>query len=258
MSAAWKDHNYYDVLEVSQTATQREIHDSFKRAKSTYSNDNPALYTMFTREEAQELMRMIEEAYEVLGNPRLRQSYDQQLMMSGKWTGPMPAKITPVESPTPAREPVAPPQQKYREPVMVPFESKVLVEEKAVQFDDGSTSVIRTKVRPTTNEDGQGQTLISTYRILPDMEAEIKNQEDFDGYFLQKVRQYKNINLDQLALATKVTRTYLEAVEKMDLTVLPAPVFVRGFVSHMARILGLNEKKVTESYMKHLKKYSKK
>src|SRR5947208_3257831 len=69
--------NYYEVLEVAEDAPPHEIHRAYQRAKSTYSSDNPALYSMFSPEEARELLRLIEEAYTVLGNPGLRKSYDE-------------------------------------------------------------------------------------------------------------------------------------------------------------------------------------
>ena len=71
----------YEVLEVPPEAPQTEIHRAYQRAKSIYSADNPALYSMFSREEARELMQLIEEAYAVLGNPALRKSYDDSVTL---------------------------------------------------------------------------------------------------------------------------------------------------------------------------------
>jgi cytoskeletal protein RodZ len=39
----------------------------------------------------------------------------------------------------------------------------------------------------------------------------------------------------------------------MDPQNLPAPVFIRGYVVQMSKMLGLDEKKVADSYMKVLK-----
>jgi curved DNA-binding protein CbpA len=269
MNSSWKENNFYEILEVPFNATQREIHEAFRRAKTTYSVDNPALYTMFTREEAQELLKMIEEAYEVLSNQRLRAAYDQQLSTA------QPAQYASAANgyaPTTSAFPAAmyPPASTYREestlhqmpqPTTTNTSSSslerapvtVVVEEKSVQFDDGSISVVRTKVRSYQSSDGKAQTMFGSYKINPELEEEIKGATDFDGHLLQRIRQYKNINMDQMSTATKVTKHYLEAVERMDSKSLPAHVFVRGFVSHMARVLGLNEKTVTDSYMKILK-----
>lgn len=75
--------NYYEVLEVQHDAPQHEIHRAYQRAKATYSQDNPALYSMFSREEARDLMKLVEEAYGVLGNQGLRRNYDETVLKAG-------------------------------------------------------------------------------------------------------------------------------------------------------------------------------
>lgn len=71
--------SYYDILEVSPQSNQTEVNDAYQRAKLTYAADNPALYTIFTENEAREYLRIVEEAYSVLGNRTLRLLYDQKL-----------------------------------------------------------------------------------------------------------------------------------------------------------------------------------
>ena len=72
-------YNYYDVLEISPFCAQHEITAAYEKAKSTYSGDNQAIYTMFSEEEARDLLRLVEEAYAVLGNKTLRALYDEKL-----------------------------------------------------------------------------------------------------------------------------------------------------------------------------------
>ena len=72
--------NYYDVLELSANAPQHEITTAYERAKTTYSGKNPAIYTIFSEQEARELLNLIEEAYQILGNKTLRLIYDQRLL----------------------------------------------------------------------------------------------------------------------------------------------------------------------------------
>jgi len=75
--------NYYEVLEVAYDAPQHEVHKAYTRAKATYASDNPALYSMFTVDEARDLLKLIEEAYSVLGNHGLRRNYDEVLRKGG-------------------------------------------------------------------------------------------------------------------------------------------------------------------------------
>lgn len=76
-------YNYYEILELGSNAAQHEVTTAYERARATYSGDNPAIYTIFSENEARELLTLIEEAYAVLGNKTLRSIYDQRLL-SGK------------------------------------------------------------------------------------------------------------------------------------------------------------------------------
>tara|TARA_B110001454_G_scaffold219198_1_gene251634 strand:- start:210413 stop:211024 length:612 start_codon:yes stop_codon:yes gene_type:complete len=76
--------NFYEILELTTNAAQHEITTAYERAKTTYSGDNPAIYTIFSDHEARELLSMIEEAYSILGNKTLRNIYDQRLLGHSK------------------------------------------------------------------------------------------------------------------------------------------------------------------------------
>ena len=73
-------HNYYEILELNTNAAQHEITTAYERARLTYSGDNPAIYTIFSDQEARDLLNLIEEAYAILGNKTLRNIYDQRLL----------------------------------------------------------------------------------------------------------------------------------------------------------------------------------
>ncbi|MBC7371503.1 MAG: helix-turn-helix domain-containing protein [Bdellovibrionaceae bacterium] len=84
-------------------------------------------------------------------------------------------------------------------------------------------------------------------------ETEIAACSQWDGDFLKKVRDYKNITTQKMSEITKINSYYVTAIEKMDPEHLPAPVFIRGYVVQIAKVLGLNDKHVAESYMKVFK-----
>jgi curved DNA-binding protein CbpA len=91
------------------------------------------------------------------------------------------------------------------------------------------------------------------YKVDESMEKELKDAEDWNGPLLKKVREYKKLSLESLSEITKISSYYIRAVESVDPKNLPAPVYVRGYVSQIAKTLGLEEKKVCESYMKNFK-----
>lgn len=113
--------------------------------------------------------------------------------------------------------------------------------------------VVRRKKDAVPLAPGMAKTPFSTYKVDSNIEAEISNSQNFGGPFLKKIRTYKQVSLDHMCDATKIGRNYLIAVEEEDVKNLPAPVFVRGYVVHIARLLGLDENKVASSYMKNLK-----
>lgn len=72
-----KDQTYYEILEVSPTATDKEIQRAYEHAKETFHTDSLAVYSLFSEEEVREIQSAIEEAYRVLMDGALRKGYDQ-------------------------------------------------------------------------------------------------------------------------------------------------------------------------------------
>jgi DnaJ-class molecular chaperone len=72
-----KDQTYYEILEVSLTATAKEIQRAYEHAKETFHADSLAVYSLFSEEEVKEIQEAIEEAYRVLMDEALRRRYDQ-------------------------------------------------------------------------------------------------------------------------------------------------------------------------------------
>lgn len=197
-------YNYYEVLELPTNAPQHEVTTAYERAKVTYSGENPAIYTVFSEQEARDLLSMIEEAYAVLGNKTLRGIYDQRLFGGSTAAGDLSYQSILTASKT--------------------------------SFPD--TRIEEKKI---------------TYTIDEKFEKEISAREEWDGAWLKKVREYKAIPLDRLADKTKIKSFYLNALENMDAKELPASVFVRGYAVQVAKILGLDDRVVADSYMKAFK-----
>lgn len=74
--------NYYDILEVSPQCPQHEVTTAYERMRLTYGGENPAIYTIFSEEEARSMLGLVEEAYSVLGNKSLRSLYDEKLLLA--------------------------------------------------------------------------------------------------------------------------------------------------------------------------------
>lgn len=69
--------NYYEVLEVAPNASADEIFKAYTAAKTAYSGDSIALYSLLSEDEAHKVLELIEEAYNILSNPTKRKKYNQ-------------------------------------------------------------------------------------------------------------------------------------------------------------------------------------
>src|SRR5689334_25355551 len=68
------------------------------------------------------------------------------------------------------------------------------------------------------------------------------------GEELRREREIRGISLKEIADATKISKRFLDAIERNDHRTLPAPVFTRGFVREYARYLGLNTEDMVNRY----------
>ncbi len=69
------------------------------------------------------------------------------------------------------------------------------------------------------------------------------------GPFLRRVREMKGIDIHSISERTKISVLYLKFIEEENFGDLPAAIYLRGFLQHLARLLELPEQKVVEGYM---------
>ena len=86
---------------------------------------------------------------------------------------------------------------------------------------------------------------------------EIHPQTEFSGELLRRVRESQGVELDDIARRTKIARVHLDAIENDEFSKLPAEVYTRGFVSQIARILGLDATQATRTYIRRFKAHQK-
>ena len=83
---------------------------------------------------------------------------------------------------------------------------------------------------------------------MPDPNPQQHTELASFGEELRREREIRGISLKEIADATKISRRFLEAIERNDHKTLPAPVFTRGFVREYARYLGLNSEEMVSRY----------
>lgn len=75
------------------------------------------------------------------------------------------------------------------------------------------------------------------------------------GAYLKHRREELGLTLRDVAARTRVRTTYLDHIENEQISDLPAPVYLRGFVLEFARVLALPDpESITAAYLELLNK----
>lgn len=69
------------------------------------------------------------------------------------------------------------------------------------------------------------------------------------GADLRRLREARGISLREIAQASKIGIRFLEYIEGDRFPLLPAPVYLRGFLQEYARVLGLDPRRTADAYM---------
>jgi len=78
-----EDLNFYELLEVAFDASPFEVHQAYKEMVQLYHDDSLASYSFFSREEREEILTKLDEAYSTLMDEKRRSRYDQLLIERG-------------------------------------------------------------------------------------------------------------------------------------------------------------------------------
>jgi flagellar biosynthesis protein FlhG len=133
---------------------------------------------------------------------------------------------------------------------------RTLSDPKARKSYDAELVERKKKVVATSNSDPAALAVSVTPASSEPMEAipfdvdQLADDEgDFDGARLRRARMDHGIELEEIQRVTKVNPAYLQFIEEERFENLPAAVYVRGFVMGYAGCLGLDPKRVADSYM---------
>ncbi len=93
---------------------------------------------------------------------------------------------------------------------------------------------------------------LATAEVLPEA-GQMPDPEQRPGAYLRAQRRLRGISLEAVSAETKIRPSLLRCIEEDRVEELPAPVFVRGFVVQIARMLGLGEpERLAELYLRRL------
>lgn len=108
-------------------------------------------------------------------------------------------------------------------------------------------------VETPTHSTEKSASVVQPLEAFEDIEEDDENGE-FDGARLRRARLRRGIELDQIAGVTKISHTYLSCIEADQYEDLPAPVYVRGFLTAYAKAIGIEPARVAASYLSRMDK----
>jgi hypothetical protein len=279
--------SYYEILDIPPDATVEEIRAAYLRVKAAYSKDSLALYSLMDASENQRYIQQAEEAYRVLSNPEKRREYDRNhgvLLTTESLERDNVIhfdRVPPMEG-IDSEDLLIPPTTDIETAQKTNAPQSSLKQSYSMEHWMGTTDmaceiqsdpmrppptepyspVIKTTISsPSDPPKTEVETKVPSYesRTQTQINREILTETEFRGSFLRKVREARQISIEEVADYTKIKRQYIEAIEEEDFNRLPAAVYVRGFVIQYAKMLRLPHDRVSSAFMNryHLAKKNK-
>ncbi len=84
---------------------------------------------------------------------------------------------------------------------------------------------------------------------------DINPTTEFTGALLRDLRESRGVDIQDVCKRTKITVLYLTAIEEEDFGMLPAAVYVRGFVAEIAKVLGVDPAHASRTYVKRYSQF---
>jgi len=258
-----KTQNYYEILGVERNATREEIRNAYELSRMTFTDDSLATYSLFSDEENQEILSLISKAFQTLYDPDTRREYD--LFLTKVEGRPPERKLPPLEAPSLAnRPPISvtlggespgmmaarqrrPPLHPERPatsgmpgPIVMPGASPALGREMAANRAPEPPAAVHTPREPTD--------AVNKY---------IESVTVYNGQVLGKIRKMRGFSIEDVAAHTKIRKTYIQYIEEEEFSLLPAPIYVKGFVNLIADMLGLATQEVADEFMAYYREQKK-
>jgi Helix-turn-helix domain len=273
--------SYYELLEVSVSATTAEIESAFVRLSRLYGDDQMSLYGLVEPQRAKELKERLDEARQVLTSDALRAEYDKriglppraapqpdvagQLGFSGLLPSPPSRNVTThVAAPTQGASSSSEPPRHDEAPVSTAAPPRLEVAPQSLSpapAPAASSPAVRLAAPAPAPEPPAppSPTALAVSSAAPKEEpaaadskpkpVEIPDGAVFNGALLKRVREARGLTLQVLSDRTRIGVRHLENLEADRYPQLPAAVYLRGMLMSLSRELGIDGLKVSKSYL---------
>ena len=191
--------NYYEMLDIKPEAVAFEIRHAYNAALQVYQPGSLASYSFFQEDERRDILSLIETAYRTLINDRTRKDYDEALISQGD--------LSERKDPLPVS----------KKPVSI--------------FDISRNPTVVTALE--NNEALKSK--VSQSQII----SGILSQNEICGADLKTIRTELGVLIEQIAQETKIRNDHLKSIEEDRVALLPAAIFLKGFVKSYLKCLCL-------------------
>ena len=266
--------SYYELLELTPDATLQEIKEAYQKIRNAYRPDSVALYSLFDQGQTGDLLKQVENAFQVLSHPERRREYDRH---HGVLNVVSIDRVPPMESQEGDHLLIAP---------VTAFDSSQNYGRRKSDLSSDAQDLFDMTDEPQESFFGESPApeavrhVASPHRaVVPhqdpaplkaravgaqtfsndpaSLSQEIESETEWRGDFLKKIRETRSISIEELSNFTKVSKTYLLAIEAETFEKLPAPVFLRGFITQITRYLRLPTDPIVQAYMTRVQEFQK-
>lgn len=277
--------SWYAVLDIEPTATPEEVKAAYRRALDRSTSSDPSIEI---EDDARESMRReIESAFRVLSDPDQRARFDASLAKGSGGPSTGEASGNGRSPRREARRGAAKPAQAgsaqasagdlsaaKEAPRMSPSGSTT--PRVALRFlpplhegefhaaphePAAGTSSVGSTSPPGNLEEGQEcdapvSELPRHLSILPQETTPLAlpSLDEIDGEVVRRLREERGLSLEVLAAHTHIGKTYLQAIEDNAVDELPARVYLRGFLTQVARVLRVDRRLLADGYLRFVER----
>lgn len=208
----FEQQNYYEILDISPTATSFEIRSAYKAALYIYDDGSPVSYSFFSKDERKKILALLEEAFLTLINDQTRSEYNSELVEEGV-----------LDEETFYGD-------GYKKPIPI------------IDLKRSSVSTHRKATSSSFKPGRESNHIISELLAL----------DVITGSDLRKMRMSLGVPLEYIAEYTKVRINLLRCIEEDRFDGLPSTFHLKSFLRSYIEYFQLDAEPFVDRYMKRV------
>jgi curved DNA-binding protein CbpA len=209
---SFEDQNYYQILQVSPSATLSDIKQAYRDTLDLYDEDSLATLSLFSDSQRADLLKDIETAFLTLVDEEKRAAYNQMLLSDGR-----------IEEEDLCSAPC---------------------KKTAAACNGGSSTKSNILHRWVAKKSLEPE--------ISSLINHITSKESVSGADLKQLREAFNIEISEVYEITKISPTNLAFIEQDQFDDLPAEIYLKVYLKSYAEILQIDPETIVQGYLKYM------